>query len=335
MKIDDLEKIDTKKMFKIYDIWPNIAEEAFEKKFEKVDLKNINHIIFTGMGGSGTIGDIFRDILSKENIHVNITKGYILPNTVDENTLIVVTSVSGNTDETLTILKQAKNTDGKIAAFSSGGKIEEYCIKEKILFQIISMEHSPRASLTKFLFYILNMLRGIIPITNEDIFQAIESLKKTKLKINSDNLNSENNSLNIAKWIKYTPVIYYPKGLSSVAKRFKNSLQENSKIHVIIEELFEACHNGIVAWKKQDGFQPILIMGKDDHEKTKERWKIMKEYFEDQGIEYFEIHSVEGNILSKIINLIYVMDYATIYHAIINQIDPTPVDAIDFIKSRL
>ena len=63
--------------------------------------------------------------------------------------------VSGNTDETLTILKQAKNTDGKIAAFSSGGKIEEYCIKEKILFQIISMEHSPRASLTKFLFYIL------------------------------------------------------------------------------------------------------------------------------------------------------------------------------------
>ena len=157
MKIDDLEKIDTKKMFKIYDIWPNIAEEAFEKKFEKVDLKNINHIIFTGMGGSGTIGDIFRDILSKENIHVNITKGYVLPNTVDKNTLIVVTSVSGNTDETLTILKQAKNTDGKIAAFSSGGKIEEYCIKEKILFQIISMEHSPRASLTKFLFYIFTI----------------------------------------------------------------------------------------------------------------------------------------------------------------------------------
>ena len=118
MKIDDLEKIDTKKMFKIYDIWPNIAEEAFEKKFEKVDLKNINHIIFTGMGGSGTIGDIFRDILSKENIHVNITKGYVLPNTVDKNTLIVVTSVSGNTSANTVTLVSSTRANGSSYTFT-------------------------------------------------------------------------------------------------------------------------------------------------------------------------------------------------------------------------
>jgi glucose/mannose-6-phosphate isomerase len=335
MEIDDLEKVDTKKMFRVYDIWPEIARRSFENRYQRFDVRNIDHIIFTGMGGSGTIGDVMRDILSKENIHVNITKGYLLPKTVDSNTLIVVTSVSGNTQETLTILKQAKKTNAKIISFSSGGKIEEFCLKENIFFQKISMEHSPRASFTKFLFNILNILKNIIPITDEDVFEAIKTLEKTKVEICSENLNLENNSLNIAKWIKHIPIIYYPKGLSAVATRFKNSLQENTKMHVISEELFEACHNGVVAWKKDDKFQPILIRGKDDHEKTKERWEILKEFFEKESIEYLEINSVEGNIFSKIINLIYVTDYATIYHAIINKIDPSPVEAIDFIKSRL
>ena len=104
---------------------------------------------------------------------------------------------------------------------------------------------------------------------------------------------------------------------------------------MISEELFEACHNGIVAWEKNKKFQPILIRGKDDHEKTKERWEIIKEYFKKEDIEFLEINSVEGNILSKIINLIYVLDYASIYHAVMNQVNPTPVNAIDFIKSKL
>ncbi len=335
IQVSDLEKIDTKMMFKTYNEWPKIGKESFEKKFEEVDVKSIDHIIFSGMGGSGTIGDVMKDILSKENIHVNITKGYTLPKTVDSKTLIVATSVSGNTQETLEILKQSKKTDAKIIAFSSGGEIEKFCMREEILYQKISMEHSPRASFTKFLFYILNILKNIIPITKEEVFEAITLLEKTKIKISSDNLNSENNSLNIAKWIKNNPIIYYPRGLNSVATRFKNSLQENSKLHVISEEILEACHNGIVAWSKNKEFQPILIRGKDDHEKTKERWEILKEYFRKENIEFLEINSVEGNIFSKIINLIYVLDYASIYHAILHEIDPSPVDAITFVKSKL
>lgn len=335
MELNDLEKIDKKNMFKVYDQWPKIARESFEKHYKKFNCENINQIIFTGMGGSGTIGDVISDILSKENIHVNITKGYILPKTVDSDTLIVVTSVSGNTDETLTILKQANETKGKIIVFSSGGKIEKFCFDQNIFYQKISMDHSPRASFTKYLFYILNTLKNIIPIMEEDIVESISLLEKTRLQIYSDNLNSENVSLNLAKWIQNTPIIYYPRGLYSVAVRFKNSLQENAKLHVINEELFEACHNGIVAWSKNKELQPILIRGKNDHVKTKERWEILKEYFLREKIEFMEIHSVEGSILSKIVNLIYVLDYSSIYHAVIHEIDPSPVDAIDFVKSKL
>src|SRR5207245_8500340 len=104
------------------------------------------HIVFAGMGGSGSIGDIFSSILSNANIHVSIVKGFTLPKTVDSNTLVVTTSVSGNTAESLFILDSAKKIDCKILAFSSGGKMQEYCANNKIEYRRIPQFHSPRAS---------------------------------------------------------------------------------------------------------------------------------------------------------------------------------------------
>ena len=117
--------------------------------------------------------------------------------------------------------------------------------------------------------------------------------------------------------------------------RFKNNLQENCKIHAITEDVVEACHNGIVAWEKTSNVQPILIKGKDDYFKTKERWNIFEDYFGTRNIEYFEIYSKEGNILSKLVNLIYILDFASIYLAVIKKIDPSPVEPIDYIKKKL
>ena len=97
MKLSDLERIDTENMFRTYDKWPELAEESFEKKFEKLDVDDIDHIVFAGMGGSGSIGDTISAILSKKNIHVSNVKGYLLPKTVDSKTLVIATSVSGNT----------------------------------------------------------------------------------------------------------------------------------------------------------------------------------------------------------------------------------------------
>ena len=87
-------------MIKVYEKWPEIAKKAFYSDYKILQIQNVNHIVFAGMGGSGTIGDIFSSILSKTNIHVSVIKGYLLPRTIDEKTLIIVTSVSGNTTET-------------------------------------------------------------------------------------------------------------------------------------------------------------------------------------------------------------------------------------------
>ena len=335
MKIENLEKIDSKKMYQTYDKWPEIAKNSFDNDFEKFDTKGIDHIVFSGMGGSGSIGDVVSAILSKEDIHVSNVKGYHLPKTVDSNSLVVATSISGNTKETLTVLEKAQKTDAKIAVFSSGGMIQKFSETNNLFFQEISMIHSPRASFPKFLFSILNILKEIIPIKEIDIKEAISSLEITRNSIFSNNLTEENISLKLAEWIKEIPLIYYPWGLQSAAIRFKNSLQENSKTHVITEDVIESCHNDIVAWEKNSNVQPILIRGNDDHIKTIERWDILKEFFNDKKIEFFEIKSVDGNILSKLVNLVYLLDYASVYHAVLNKIDPSPVNAIDFVKNKL
>ena len=335
MKIDDIDKIDTQKIYEIYDKWPEIARESFVKQIKKFGVQDIDHIVFAGMGGSGSIGDVIGAILSKEDIHVSNVKGYVLPKTVDSKTLIVTTSVSGNTRETMTVLEKAKNSSAKIAAFSSGVMMKEYCQRNNIFHQEISMIHSPRASFTNFLYGIINTLEAILPIKRSDVLESISILDITKKNISSENLTESNDSLKLAQFIKEIPCLYYPAGLQSAAIRFKNSLQENAKMHVIAEDVIESCHNGIVAWKKNSDVYPILIKGQDDYIKTKERWSILEEFFDKKEIKYFSINSVNGNILSKIMNLVYIFDYATVYFSILNSIDPSPVDAIDYIKSRL
>jgi glucose/mannose-6-phosphate isomerase len=322
-------------MYEVYDKWPQIAKESFESDYEPIEFEGVNHIIFSGMGGSGALGDIFAAILSNSHIHVSVVKGYILPKTVKSDTLIVTTSVSGNTAETLTVLDSSKQFSRKIIAFSSGGKIQEYCSKKNIEHRHIEQIHSPRASFTKFLYSMLKVLAPALPIKKESVIDSITEMENLSKQICSLNLTDKNPSLSLADWIKGIPIIYYPWGLQAAAIRFKGSLQENAKTHAMAEDIIEACHNGIVSWEKQSNVQPILIEGDKDYYKTKERWKILREYFNKNKIDYREVFSVKGDILSKLINLIYLLDYTSIYLAVLSKMDPSPVKSIDFIKKKL
>ena len=335
LTLEEIQKIDSESMYARYDEWPKIAEDSYNKDIPKVELRDIDHVVFAGMGGSGTIGDIFSSILSKRQIHVTVVKGYHLPKTVDDRTLVVCTSISGNTNETLSILNEYKNSKGKFVAFSSGGIMEEFCKKNTINHYKIEKIHSPRASCISFLYSALNALEEIIPINKLEVKESIDLLNQTKNKIDSQNLNTKNEALSLAEWIDKIPIIYYPWGLQSAAIRFKNSMQENAKKHILFEDIIEASHNGIVSWEGPSIVQPILMQGKDDHHKTRERWKIIKDFFLEKEIDYKEIFSVDGSILSKLVCLVYTLDMTSIYNAVIGKIDPSPVNSIDFIKNKL
>ena len=332
---DSLEKNDPNGMYSIYDKWAHIAKDAYDSDITPVDFKDIDNVVFSGMGGSGTIGDLFSSILSKTNVHTTVVKGYELPNTVDENTLVVITSVSGNTTETLATLESATKKNCKTIAFSSGGKMESFCSKNNVVFRKIPEIHSPRASFPSYVYSILKTLNSIIPLKKQEIIDSLKQLELTSKEISSEGLSDKNPSVNLSHSITGIPVIYYPWGLQAAAIRFKNSLQENAKTHAIIEDVIESSHNGIVSWERRSEMVAIMIEGADDHIKTKERWAILRHYFEENNIGYKEIFSIDGGILSKIMCLIYLLDYSTIYYAIQHGTDPSPVKSIDFIKGRL
>lgn len=335
LDLSTLKKIDSQKMYKIYDEWPKLARNAYESDLSQVDFRDIDHIVFSGMGGSGAIGDLFSAILSKTNIHVNVIKGYVLPKTVDKNTLVVATSISGNTDETLSILQSAQKMNCNLIGFSSGGKMEDICQKKNILFKKLPKNHSPRSSFVTFVYSILKTLNSILPIQKNAILESLDKLEIQSNKIATCNFH-DNPSINLANFLHNgVSAIYYPHGLSAAAIRFKNSLQENAKNHAFAEDVIETCHNGIVPWERPSEIKPVLIQGTDDHIKTKERWSLLKQYFDSKKVPYRELYTVDGNILSKLVCLIHLLDFTSIYLAALSEIDPTPVKSIEFIKERL
>ena len=256
---NSLYKFDTQNMHKVYDRWPEIAQENYNKNWNEVNIDNVSHVVFAGMGGSGAMNDIFSSILSKTNIHVDIVKGYLLPKTVNSETLVITTSVSGNTEETLSILNSASKLKCKIIAFSDNGKMEKICSEKKIIHRKISTIHSPRASFPAFLFSMMRVLESLLPIEKNDIADSLQKLQKQRDQISSNNLTTENPAISLAEWVNDIPLIYYPWGLQAAAVRFKNSLQENSKMHAITEDVIEACHNGIVSWDMSSNIKPILL----------------------------------------------------------------------------
>jgi len=332
---ETLRKYDSRGMYEKYDRWPEIAQDAYESNLEPVDFADIDHVVFSGMGGSGTISDLFQSVLSKTKIHVTVVKGYLLPKTVDEKTLIVATSVSGDTAETLTIAQSANKQNCKLVGFSSGGKLESFCNNNDIPFRKIPYHLNPRTSFPSFAFSMIKTLNSILSISKHDVKESLQKMNELQSKINSNEINEANPSYSLAKQMHGIPLIYYPWGLHAAAIRFKNSIQENMKSHAMIEDVIEASHNGIVSWENKSKVIPIIIRGKDDYIKTKERWDVIKEFFNSRQIEFLEIDSVDGSILSKIVNLIYHLDYTTIYGAVLQEIDPSPVKSIDFVKERI
>ena len=330
-----LSKYDTQHMCEVYDKWPKIARDAYEKKIKPLSLDGINHVIFVGMGGSGTVSDIFYSILSQRSIHVTVIKGYVLPKNIDQNTLVIIISVSGNTEEALIALKSSMQYDCMKIAFSAGGLIEKFSNDNGIEHRSVTMHLSPRSSLPSVVYTLLNVLENTLSIDQNIILDSINALENCREKINSHNLTDENPSLKLATRLSKICLIYYPHGLQTVATRFKNSIHENMKKHASIENIIESCHNEIMAWEDNADVLPILIHGSDDHIKTIERWDVIKKFFKTYQIDYEEFIVSGHNILTKNMSSIYELDYATLYNAVMTKTNPYTIKSIDYIKKLM
>ncbi|MBS3135730.1 bifunctional phosphoglucose/phosphomannose isomerase [Candidatus Woesearchaeota archaeon] len=319
--------IDSSNMKKVLLDFPKQCREALSLSSGIKAHDSIKSILVMGLGGSGIGGDILKSIMSKTSIHVDVVKDYDIPNSVDENTLAFAVSYSGNTEETLSAVTEAKNRGAKIIAITSGGKLSE--ITDTIIRVPTGLQ--PRNAVGYLFFPMVGVLynSGILDVKNSDMNEMV--------KVLSDSAYFDEKGNEIAKKIRdKTPIIYSSSFFGPCAYRFKCEINENSK-HPAYHHVFpELCHNELVGYKgmEKSRFIVILMKSNSDHERIRKRMDICKEIFGER-LEVEEITALGTSIYSKIFSLIYLGDWVSYHLALLNRIDPTPVEVIEDLKRKL
>lgn len=307
-----------------------------------LDIKNV---VLIGMGGSAIGGDLARSYLaSRLEVPFHVCRHYKLPEFVDDESLIIASSYSGNTEETLAALDDAIERKAMIAAISTGGMMAEVCKINTIPMATLPGGMQPRAALGfSFvpLLILLEKVKLIHGATNE-IISTIEKLKIYREEYIEDAPVKSNGAKKLAEKLQGKIVIVYsgPTLTDTVAVRWKGQICENSKTLAFANQFAEFNHNELVGWsdltRKHSNYLVVVILrDKKDHPQIKKRMDIVKPLIEDTGTEVIEVESRGTSDLERMFSLIQFGDFISYYLAILNQQDPTPVITIEMLKAAL
>ena len=296
--------------------------------------KEIRNILICGLGGSGIGGTIVSDIISsKVNIPIAATKDYSIPNFVNEHTLVIANSYSGNTEETLYALEKCQARGAEIAVITSGGKLKTIAEENKYNNIIIPGNQPPRAmfgyAFTE-LFFMLNHY-GII----DDSFKS--DFDKAITLIDTEKADIQKQAMNLAKKMyKQTPVIYVAKGFEGVAVRFRQQLNENSKMlgwHNVVPEMN---HNELLGWRTNvNDLAVVYFRNKCDYDRNQIRMDINKKVISKFTSNITEIWSKGDSLIENSLYHISVGDWTSWYLSEMNNVDAIEIDVIDFLKREL
>ena len=296
--------------------------------------KEIRNVLICGLGGSGIGGTIVNDIVSpKAKIPITATKDYSIPNFVNEHTLVIANSYSGNTEETLYALQKCQAKEAEIAVITSGGSLKTIAEEQNYNKLIIPSGQPPRAmfgyAFTE-LFYLLNHY-GIIDASFKSDFQkAIHLLDTEKSDI-------QNQAMDLAKKMhKQTPVIYVANGFEGVAVRFRQQINENSKMlcwHHVVPEMN---HNELLGWRKNvNDLAVVYFRNKSDYERNQIRMDINKKVISKYTENITEIWSKGNSLIENSLYHIHLGDWASWYLSAMNNVDAIEIDVINFLKGEL
>lgn len=296
--------------------------------------KNIQNVLITGLGGSGIGGTIAAELANKQSsVPVLVSKDYFIPSFVNENTLVIVSSYSGNTEETLSAMQLAVEKKAQIVCITSGGKVKELAEKHKFDLIVIPGGNPPRSCLGYSLVQVLCVLESkhILSFNYKNqIEEAISLLNNEKEEIKKQAQGFAE------KLFKKIPVIYCLGGTEGVAIRFRQQINENSKMlcwHHVIPEMN---HNELVGWAEKNENMAVCILRTDfDYERNLRRLEINKEVIAKYTSTLFEIHGKGSTPLVQALYLIHLTDWVSCYIADLKNIDPVEVKIIDFLKSEL
>ncbi len=346
--IKAIEKIDRLRMRDVLRQFPQHLQQAFQlgkELYFPSDFGRAKNIVFCGMGGSAIGAEIASSYLRKNlKVPVTLNREYTLPGFVDKETLVILISYSGNTEETLSAYQEARVREAKIIILTSGGKLMDLAKENGHPYLLIPTGFPPRGALVFLCLPLLVLFSQMHLVEDkgeevEETISLLERLRKDSLGINVP--TDLNPTKKLAQGIFGRFCVIYAAGehLSGVVTRWRGQFAENSKTLSSSHLLPEMNHNEIVGWRHPQKilkrFVAVILRDKQDHPQVKKRIEISKEILEKEGVRVEEIWSQGKSLLARTFSLIYLGDFASYYLAILNGEDPTPVKRIDYLKKRL
>jgi len=324
--------------------FPNQINESFSIMSAwkaQLEYQNIENIMVLGMGGSAIGGDVARVLAQNANsASIFINRSYNIPDWVGPNTLILASSYSGGTEETLSAFAQCRKKNCPIIVLSTGGIITDYASKYNLDRIPIPTGYQPRAALGFSFSLILILLNRLGFVKNKIIEMLEESIEPLEL-LSAEMKKDVNKALEIATNIHTTcPIIYGSEELTWVAAlRFRGQLAENAKMLSFHNNFPEQNHNEIEGWTvNQDIMNRLSIVwlkDEDDHSGTQARMQISSVLLETNAGSQLEIRQTGKNRVVRLLKLIHFTDWISYYAALLNNVDPTPVNRIQELKLKI
>ena len=346
MTFEEIFSIDTSNMYRVIKEFPAQVRDAVRLgnslRFT-ISPRGIDVIVLTGLGGSAIGGDLLRNYLADElSVPLLVNRHYTLPRFVGKRSLVIVSSYSGNTEETIAAHKEALKRGAKMLCISSDGITERLARKNRTPLIKIPGGFQPRAALGHSFFPLLIALSksGFVKSKARAIAETIALLDaKAAEYANPD--PSTNRALQLARQLHGRIGVVYCSGehLDAINTRWRSQVAENAKSLVFGHVLPEMNHNELVGWKVLEApmreMMVLFLRDKGDHARVQTRLELTKSIIAEHTPHIVEVWSEGTSLLARMFSLVYLGDWVSYYLGILYHEDPTPVKVIDYLKSEL
>ncbi len=324
------------------DNFPLLFKDAWQRA-ENFSLPSYyikaNKFVLLGMGGSGIAADIIKDIIGK-NIVVESIHDYEIPKWVDKDTIVIVNSYSGNTEEILSAFFDAYDKKARLIVITSGGRLKRFATKFEVPYFSIEYSSPPRAAFPYLFAYLLSIFckLGHYKLTDREINYTVEYLSDLLLKIKSESKFNNNLAKMLAQKIYgKIPTFYGGGNLRSVARRFKTEINENSKNFACYDVYPELNHNAIEGnIFPKNSLLIVSLESSFNNKRVVLRQNITSEIYKKRKIPFERIKFVPcDNEITEICSFVLFSGFVSYYLAFLNKVNPSENKQIDYLKESL
>ena len=333
--LKEIKAVDKQGLWEAYAKWPSAVRTSLAQPLNLPEGKDFGSVILGGMGGSGSACDILAE-WARPFIRVPITvvKEYHLPGFAGPRTLVVAVSLSGETKETLSLLGEAVERGCTVVSVSSGGAMQRTSAELGVPFNRVENLLVPRASTPGMVLVPGRILAALGVLDGQDEFEMVERAVARTLARSLPSVSfGRNPSKKLAKTLLgRSGVVYASPGALSAAVHFKNSMNENAKVPVLVEAYPELLHNGIETWRASRNRAVVLLRGPREGGEMKRKAVSLRRTLQKVGVPVAEFRP-EGEELATLLSWCLALDLASVYLAVLEKRDPTPTPILNQMRN--